>query len=59
MSAAGANSTSSGKVETEQHKITRVMTTPRFVPHREDVGGDKDGGIIWSEKRKSAGMLWV
>lgn len=51
MSAA-ANSTSSGKVEKEQHEITRVMKTPGSVPHGEDVGGDKqgdDGGITWTQ----------
>lgn len=51
MSAAAANSTSSGKVETEQHEITRVMKTPGS--HMEgDVGGDKvgDGGIIWIQR---------
>lgn len=43
MSAAAANSTSPGKVETEQHEITGVMKTARSVPHREDMGGDKLG----------------
>lgn len=33
MSAAAANSTSFGKVKTEQHEITRVMKTPRPSPH--------------------------
>lgn len=52
MSAAAANSTGSGKVETEQHEITRVMKTPGSVPHRGEVGGDKvgDGRIIWTRR---------
>lgn len=51
MSAATANSTSSRKVETEQHEITRVMKTSGFVPQGGDVGGDKvgDGRIIWTQ----------
>lgn len=60
MSAAAANSTSSGKVEAEQHEITGVMKTPAPVPHGKDVGGDKigDGGIIWTQSEGGEKVCW-